>query len=168
MERRFQYYVPFTNHTQYRAMARAREHNTMEKFILNFTHLFHVHEHWLCARRRRCLCGFPHICIEDMRTKKALSVWIPLVSVFCISGAVSGIRGKQMMPAVASERSIFSKNHDYNTYIKSFSCRDEHVRTYISGYRCTRWQKTTNRHTHTCGTATVTITIKIIRSAEAQ
>ena len=50
-----------------------------------------------------------HICIEDMRTKKALSAWIPLVSVFCSSGAVSGIRGKQMIPAVASEQSISSK-----------------------------------------------------------
>ena len=90
-----------------------------------------------------------HICIEDMRTKKALSAWIPLVSVFCSSGAVSGIRGKQMTLAVASERSIFSKNQDYNSYIKSFPCRGEHVRTYISGYRCTRWKKTTNRHTHT-------------------
>ena len=98
----------------------------MEKFILNFTLLFHVHEHWLCSM---------HIYIEDMRTKKALSVWIPLGSVFCSSGAVSGIRGKQMTPAVASERSIFSKNHDYNTYIKSFPCRGEHVRSYISGYR---------------------------------
>ena len=38
-----------------------------------------------------------------------------------------------MTPAVASERSIFSKNHDYNNYIKeSFPCRGEHVRTYIS------------------------------------
>ena len=54
------------------------------------------------------------IYIEDMRTKKALSAWIPLVSVFCSSGAVSGIRGKQMTPAVASERSIFSENHDYS------------------------------------------------------
>ena len=48
MERRFQYYVAFANHTQYRARARARarEHNnTMEKFRLNFTHLFHVSEH---------------------------------------------------------------------------------------------------------------------------
>ena len=62
-----------------------------------------------------------------------------------------------MTPAVASERSIFSKNHDYNSYIKSFLCRGEHIRTY-----------TTNRHTHTRGTATVTITIKIIRSDEAQ
>ena len=60
-----------------------------------------------------------HIYIEDMRMKKALSAWIPLVSVFCSSGAVSGIRGKQMTPAVASERSIFrkKKNHNYNTYI---------------------------------------------------
>ena len=46
MERRFQYYVVFANHTQYRARARAREHNNkMETFILNFTHLFHVSEH---------------------------------------------------------------------------------------------------------------------------
>ena len=102
-----------------------------------------------------------------MRTKKALSAWIPLVSVFCSSGAVSGIRGKQMTPDVASERSIFSENHDYNTYIKSFPCCGEHVRTYISGYRCTRWQKL-RTDTHTRGTATVTITIKIIRSDEAQ
>ena len=82
-----------------------------------------------------------HIYIEDMRTKKALSAWILLVSVFCSSGAVSGIidkryvsfiyggiRGKQMTPALASERSIFSKNYDYNSYIKSFPCRGEHVR----------------------------------------
>ena len=91
-----------------------------------------------------------HIYIEHMRTKKALSAWIPLVSVFCSSEAVSGIRGKQMTPAVASERSIFSKNHDYNTYIKSVPCRGEHVYVPIFlDYRCTRWQKTTNRHTHT-------------------
>ena len=51
-----------------------------------------------------------NIHIEDMRTKKELSAWIPLVSVFCSSGAVSGIRGKQMTLAVASELSIFSKN----------------------------------------------------------
>ena len=114
-----------------------------------------------------------HIYIEDMRTKKALSAWIPLVSVFCSSGAVSGIRGKQMTPAIASERSIFSENHDYNTYYilkVRVAVNTLHVRTYISGYRCTRWQKTTNRHTHTHtrGTATVMITIKIIRSDEAQ
>ena len=56
------------------------------------------------------------IYIEDMSTKKALSPWIPLISEFCSSGAVSGIRGKQMTPAIASERSIYSENHDYNTY----------------------------------------------------
>ena len=54
---------------------------------------------------------YTHIYVGDMRTKKALSAWIPLVSVFCSSGAVSGIRGKQMTSAVASERSIFRKNH---------------------------------------------------------
>ena len=54
-----------------------------------------------------------------------------------------------MTPAVASERSIFSKNHDSNSYLKSFPCRGEHVRTYISGCRCTRWQKTICEQTHT-------------------
>ena len=57
-----------------------------------------------------------HIYIEDMCTKKALSAWIPLVSVFCSSGAVSGIRGKQMTPAIASERSIFSENQNYKEF----------------------------------------------------
>ena len=70
-----------------------------------------------------------HIYIEDMRTKKALSAWIPLVSIFCSSGVVSGIRDKQMTPAVASEQSIFSENLYYNTYIKSFPCHGEHART---------------------------------------
>ena len=154
MERRFQYYVPFTNHTQYRARARARarEHNnTVEKFILNFKHLFHAMS-----------TGYvrTHIYIEE-----ALSAWIPLVSVFCSSGAVSGILGKQMTPAVASELSIFIKNHDYNTYILSFPCRGEHVRTYNSDIDARGGRKLrTDTHTHT----TVTITIKIIRSAEAQ
>ena len=73
-----------------------------------------------------------------------------------------------MTPAVASERSIFSKNHDYNSYIKSFLCRGEHVRTYISGCRCTQWQKTIYEQTHTRGTATVTIIIKITQNAAAQ
>ena len=96
-----------------------------------------------------------HIYIEDMRTKKALSAWIPLVSVFCSSGAISSIRGKQMTPAIASERSIFSKNHDYNTYIKSFPCRGEHVRTYIIiiipldiDVRGGRKLRTDTQHTH--------------------
>ena len=48
MERHFQYYVPFTNDTQYRA--RVRKHNNMVQ-ILNYTcmhehaHLIHVHVH---------------------------------------------------------------------------------------------------------------------------
>ena len=55
---------------------------------------------------------------------------------------------RQANNIVASERSIFSQNHDYNI-LNSFPCRGEHVRTYIiSGSRCTWWQKTTNRHTH--------------------
>ena len=77
-----------------------------------------------------------HIYIEDMRTKKvskcavtseqsvlvkiANSNFVPTLRgfrwypFFCGSGTVSGIRGKQMTPAVASERSVFIKNHDYN------------------------------------------------------
>ena len=31
-----------------------------------------------------------------------------------VEKSMASIRGKQMTPAVASERSIFSKNHDYN------------------------------------------------------
>ena len=60
---------------------------------------------------------------------------------------------RQANDAVASERSIFSKqNHDYNIE-NSFSCRGEHVRklNYISGSRCTWRQKTTNRHICTDG-----------------
>ena len=77
-----------------------------------------------------------HIYIEDMRTKKvsectvtseqsilvkiANSNFVPTLCefrwypFFCGSGTVSGIRGKQMTPAEASEQSVFSKNHDYN------------------------------------------------------
>ena len=65
MERRFQYYVAFANHTQYRARARAREHNnTMEKFILNLRIFF------MFLSTNYVLM---HIYIEDKRTKKALS-----------------------------------------------------------------------------------------------
>ena len=71
-----------------------------------------------------------------------------------------------MTPAVASERSIFSKNHGCNSYIE-FS-----VNTYAPIFRgvdARGGRKLyTNRHTHTRGTATVTIIIKIIRSPAAQ
>ena len=55
---------------------------------------------------------------------------------------------KNEIDAVASEQSIFNKNHNYNIQ-KCFPCCGEHVRTYISGSRCTWWQKSTNRHIHT-------------------
>ena len=74
-----------------------------------------------------------------------------------------------MTPAVASERSIFSKNHDCNNYIKSFRVA---VNTYPPIFRDVDARGGsklyTNRHTHTRGTATVTIIIKIIRSAADQ
>ena len=88
-----------------------------------YVHIFILR---ICARRRRCLRGFR---------------WYPYF--LYSSGAVSGIRGKQMTPAVASERSIFSENHDYNTYIKSFPCRGEHVRG-----RKLRTDTHTHTHTH--------------------
>ena len=49
-----------------------------------------------------------------------------------------------MMPSLLIQ-AFFIENHD----CKRFSCRGEHVHTYISGSRCAWWQKTTNRHTHT-------------------
>ena len=56
-----------------------------------------------------------------------------------------------MTPAVASERSIFSKKITIviAIYRESFPCRGEHVRTSISRCRCTRWQKTIHEQTQT-------------------
>ena len=56
-----------------------------------------------------------------------------------------------MTPAIAKllKEAFSSKITIIIIAIESFPCRGEHVRTYISGSRCTRWQKTTNRHTHT-------------------
>ena len=36
--------------------------------------------------------------------------WYP----YFVTQEISSIRGRQMTPGVASERSVFSKNHDYN------------------------------------------------------
>ena len=77
-----------------------------------------------------------------------------------------------MTPAVASERSIFSKNHDCNSY--NYRVFRVAVNTYAPIFRgvdaCGGRNLYTNRHTHTHtrGTATVTIIIKIIRSTAAQ
>ena len=111
-----------------------------------YVHIFILR---ICARRRRCLRGFR---------------WYPYF--VYSSGAVSGIRGKQMTPAVVSERSIFSENHDYNTYIKSFRVA---VNTYVPMFldidaRSGRKLRTdTHTHTRARGTATVTITIKALK-----
>ena len=124
MERRFQYYVPFTNHTQYvyRTRARAREHNnTMQKLILNYTRL-RLNEAFLESR-------IVMSCSRCVDSVNILILW--LRSIYLVAFEASNCR-----------RSIFSKNH------KSSPCRGEHIRTYISGSRCTWWQKTTNRHTH--------------------
>ena len=69
----------------------------------------------ICARRRRSLneaflVKIANIIIVISCPRCVDSVGI----VFCRSGAVSSIRGKQMTPSVASERSIFNKNHDCN------------------------------------------------------
>ena len=75
-----------------------------------------------------------------------------------------------MTLAVASERSIFSKNHDWNSY--NYRVFRVAVNTYAPIFRgvdARGGRKLyTNTHTHTRGTATVTIIIKIIRSAAAQ
>ena len=64
-----------------------------------------------------------------------------------------------MTPAVASERSIFSKNHDWNSY--NYRVFGVAVNTYAPIFRgvdARGGRKLyTNRHTHTRGTATVTI-----------
>ena len=101
----------------------------------------------ICARRRRCLNEAFLVKIANNNFMPSLRGFRWYLYFVAQEQLVSGIRGKQMTPAVASERSIFSKNPDYNSYIKSFLCRGEHVCTYVPGCRCTRWQKTTNRHT---------------------
>ena len=67
-----------------------------------------------------------------------------------------------MTPAVASERSIFSKNHDWNSY--NYRVFRVAVNTYAPIFRgvdARGGRKLyTNRHTHTRGTATVTIIMK--------
>ena len=74
-----------------------------------------------------------------------------------------------MTPAVASERSIFSKNHDWNSYNYRVFRVAVNNAPIFQGVDARGGRKLyTNRHTHTCGTATVTIIIKIIRSAAAQ
>ena len=66
-----------------------------------------------------------------------------------------------MMPAVASERSIFSKNHDYNNYIKEFFSVAEN--TYVPIFRGldARGGRKLRTERHTRRTTTVTIIIKI-------
>ena len=73
-----------------------------------------------------------------------------------------------MTPAVASERSIFFKNHDWNSYnYRVFRVAVNNAPIFRGvGARGGR-KLYTNRHIHTRGTATVTIIIKIIRSAAA-
>ena len=74
-----------------------------------------------------------------------------------------------MTPAVASERSIFSKNHDWNSYNYTVFRVAVNNAPIFRGVVARSGRKLyMNRHTHTCGTATVTKIIKIIRSAAAQ
>ena len=74
-----------------------------------------------------------------------------------------------MTPAVASERSIFSKNHNWNSY--NYRVFHAVVNTYAPIFRGVDARGGRNyirTDTHTRRTATVTIIIKIIRSAAAQ
>ena len=73
-----------------------------------------------------------------------------------------------MTPAVASERSIFSKNHDWNSYNYRVFRVAVNNAPIFRGVDARGGRKlNTNRYTHTRGTARVTIIIKIIRSAAA-
>ena len=66
-----------------------------------------------------------------------------------------------MTPAVASERSIFSKNHDCNSY--SYRVFRVAVNTYAPifwGVDARGGRKLYTNNTHTRGTATVTIIMK--------
>ena len=74
MERRFQYYLPFTNHTQYIYIQGWPGPGSiiiimMQKLILNYTRL---HEHTLFNSyiSMNASCVRMRIYIEDMRTKK--------------------------------------------------------------------------------------------------
>ena len=64
-----------------------------------------------------------------------------------------------MTPAIASERSIFSKNHDWNSY--NYRVFRVAVNTYAPIFRGVDARggrkPYTNRHTHPRGTATVMI-----------
>ena len=74
-----------------------------------------------------------------------------------------------MTPAVASERSIFSKNHDWNSYnYRVFRVAVNNAPIFRGVDARSGRKLYTNRHTDTRGTATVTIIIKIIRSTAAQ
>ena len=74
-----------------------------------------------------------------------------------------------MTPDVASERSIFCKNHDWNSYnYRVFRVAVNNAPIFRGVDALGGRKLYTNRHTHTRGTATVTIIIKIIRSAAAQ
>ena len=65
-----------------------------------------------------------------------------------------------MTPAVASERSIFSKNHDWNSYNYRVFRVVVNNAPIFRGVDARGGRKLyTNRHTHTRGTATVTIGI---------
>ena len=71
----------------------------------------------ICARRRRSLNDAFLVKIANIYIVISCPRCVDSVGIrICSSGAVSGTRGKQMTPAVASERSIFIKNHDCNSY----------------------------------------------------
>ena len=73
----------------------------------------------------------------------------------------------QANDAVPSERNIFRKNHDYNIYKRVFRVAVNMTVTIFRGLDA-RGGRKLQTNTHSCGTTTVTIIIKIIRSAEAE
>ena len=72
-----------------------------------------------------------------------------------------------MTPAVASERSIFSKNNDWNSYNYRVFRVAVNNAPIFRGVDARGGRKLyANRHTHTRGTATVTIIIRLFEALQ--
>ena len=76
MERRFQYYLPFTNHTEYiytRPGPGSIIIIMMQKLILNYTRLHeYIHPQFMSMSTINYSCVRTRIYIEDKRTKKVI------------------------------------------------------------------------------------------------
>ena len=120
---------------------------------------------------------YTHIYIADMRTKKVSKCTVtkrlqlksrlsmafqPLADSFGIHRLgfkCSWWHRRQANDAVASERNIFSENHDYNVsrYTRTYLYFGVWMRVVAENYEQTH----TDTHTHTQGTTTVTLAVRM-------